>query len=279
MTPVWGLAAAGSIGRSLVPRLPKLAHQLGPVISTSYRLAARIANTLRAGTPVREFEALGPAQVILLCVPDAQLSPLVEVDALCWKGKLVIICDSPDDPQLRDALQQRGAEVGSITQIADLPDRYFVVGSRAGIHLAKSMVRSVHGTAVEVPQEGLLLFQSALTLAGSLFTPLLETAVECLRQSGLEKPEAALLAESMFQHSLRTFKHAGRKSWSGPIALGEEQVLIAQEKALQAVKPLMASYFHDAARYSFDLYQTFPELTRYNKNRWKEFRKRQHPPS
>ena len=274
MKQIWSLAAAGAISRSFLGRVPNLAAQLGPVSSTSYRLAARISNTLRAGNAVRDFAEIQKAHVVLLCVPGGQVSRVIQMDAINWKNKIVLICDSPDDGSLHTSLGKRGAAIGSIHQISNLTDGYFIVGDRAAVRFAKLIAESLRGTAIEIPRDRLLFFQSALTLSGSFFTPLLETAVECLRQSGMQQPEAAKLAESLFQHSLRTFKRAGRKSWAGPIALADDHALAAQEQSLRTAKPLMASYFRDATRFSFDLFQTFPELTRYNKTRWKEFRKR-----
>ncbi len=273
----WGLAAAGLVSRSFVARIPKLARQLGPVSSTSYRLASRISNTIKAGTPVRSFADLQSCGILLLSFPGRSSIPLANLDAFDWRRKIVLCCDTLDDPCFVAELRRRGAAVADLSSIPGLPDRYAVVGDNAAVRFAKSLVRSLHGRPLEVPREQLALFQAALTLSGSFFTPLLETAMECLRQSGVEESEAATLAESLFQHSLRSFKHAGRKSWSGAIALADDEAIAVQEQALQAKKPLMGAYFRDAARHSFDLYQTFPELTRYNKERWGEFRKRYQP--
>ena len=277
MTPLWGLVAAGSISRSIISRIPKLARQLGPVTSSSYRLAARISNILRAGTAVREFAELHSAGSILFCCPGCSPASLVDLGAFDWSSKIVLFCDTPEDPHLESELRKRGAAVAAMNGISDLPDRYLIVGDRPAVRFAKILVRSLRGHAVEISRDRLLLFQSALTLSGSLYTPLLETTVECLRQSGMEAPEADDLAEQLFQHSLRTFKHAGRKSWIGPVAQADEKAIAAQALAMEAKIPLMAAYFRKAAEYSFNLYQTFPELTRYDKSRWAEFRKRYKP--
>ncbi len=273
----WALAAAGAISRSFLGRVPGLSRQLGPVASTSYRLASRIANSLRAGTAVRSAAELQESAIVLICVPGGSPARLVDaafLRALDWTQKVVLACDCQDDPESASALREHGAAVGSLTSLAGLPDRFIVEGDSAAVRLGKLIVQSLRAHAIEIPRQHLLLFQSALTLSGSLFTPLLEVAIECLRQSGLEQPQASKLAESLFEHSLRGYTRAGRKSWSGPIALADNHAVEAQQQALRAVKPLMADYFRDAARFSFDLYQTFPELTRYNKPRWKAFGKR-----
>lgn len=274
---LWGLGSAGNISRSLLMRVPRLKQQLGPVASSSYRLASRIANTLRAGSAVRNVSELQSSDVILLCVPGGPLTQLMDqlfVEALEWRGKTALICDSSATGAIIADLRSRGAAVATLSSVPGLPAHFVISGDRASLKIAKTLVRSVAGSALEIPQEHLLLFHAAVTLASSLFTPLLETAVECLRQSGLEPPLAAKTADLLFQQSLRSFKHSGRKSWSGPIAQSDREAVDAQVQALMLVKPQMAAYFREAARFSFELYQTFPELTRYNKERWQQFQKR-----
>ena len=277
MTPLWGLAAAGSAGRSFFSRVPKLARQLGPVASTSYRLAARISNTLRAGTPVRKFADLQTSGFVVFCFPEGPLSSLANLEELDWTRKVILFCESPDDPLLETELRSRGAAVASIRTISALRNRFVISGDRTAVRFAQTVASSLHGHAVLVSREHLLLFESALTLSDSFFTPLLETAVECLRQAGMEQKEAAELSAALFQHSLRTFRHAGRKSWAGPVALSDDAAVSAQQQALASAKPMMGAYFRDAGRFSFELYQTFPELTRYDKQRWREFKKRYKP--
>jgi len=276
---VWALAAAGAASRTFLSRIPALRTHLGPVASTSLRLATRISNSLRAGTAVRSPVELQVADVLLVCVPGNPLEPLIDkpfMDAICWPRKLVLIVEGRNVASTAEALRARGAAVGTLSAVPGLPDHFVLTGDRPAVRFAKTTVKSLKGQALEISAERLPLFESAITLTGSLFTPLLETAVESFRQAGLDQPVAARTADLLFLQSLRAFRRAGRKSWGGPIALGDRAGMDAQQDALHAVKPAMANFFRDAARYGFELYQTFPELTRYDKVRWKEFRKN-HP--
>jgi predicted short-subunit dehydrogenase-like oxidoreductase (DUF2520 family) len=273
---LWGLAAAGNISQSLLMRVPQLKHKLGPVASSSYRLASRIVNTLRAGTAVRTAAELQSTNVILLCVPGVPLTQLVGlsfVEEIQWQGKTVLICDTAVNGEISADLRLRGASVATLNSVPGLPASFLISGDRASLKLARTLVRSVAGGIIEIAPEHLVLFDAAVTLASSLFTSLLETAVECLRQSGLDQPLTGKTVDLLFQHSLRSFKHSGRKSWSGPVANGDRDSIDAQIRALKQCKPRMASYFSEAAHFSFELYQTFPELTRYKKERWREFQK------
>ena len=45
----YGVLGAGAVAKSLIGRLPAKTRDLGPVSAVSFRVASRIANTLRAG--------------------------------------------------------------------------------------------------------------------------------------------------------------------------------------------------------------------------------------
>ncbi len=225
---------------------------------------------------MRTAAELSVADVLLICVPGTSLEPLVDhnfILAVNWPGKSVLILEGLNPAPIAKALRDRGAAVGTLSTVPGLPDHFLVTGDRPAVRLAKTIVHSLKGKAIEIAQDRLLLFEAALTLTGSLFTPLVETAVESLRQTGLDQVLAAKTVDLLFLESLRSFRRSGRKSWSGPIARGDRPGMDAQQEALHLVKPAMGVFFRDAARFGFELYQTFPELTRYDKVRWKEFRK------
>lgn len=264
----FGLAAAGSASRSFLPRLPFLARRLGPVASTSYRLAARIANALKAGAAAKELVDLNGSEVILLCAPEASIERLVRglTEArLDWTAKSLLFCDSRaytcDFPRFREL----GASVASINPIEEYPGRYVIEGDPDALRQARLLVRDLKGKAIEIASDRIRMYDAARTLAGSLFTPLIETCNECIRQAGLTGPAAATLTEALLQRSLRGFMRSGRKSWSGAIAYANRTAIDREFKALVAAKPLMGGYYRSLAEFAFDLYSTFPELTRYSR--------------
>ncbi len=211
--------------------------------------------------------------MILLSVPGEPAGSLLDFSALNWKEKTVLVCDSAADFGLIRALRAHGVSQATLSPVPGFINLFSVTGDRIAVREGKSLVKSLHGTAIEVPEERLNLFEAALTLSTSLFTPMLDIAADCLRQSGMTQTEAAKWTATLFQQTIRGYRHAGRKSWSGPVALADSNSLKDQESALKTLSPLAASLFHNAVRYSFDLYQTFPELTRYNRERWRTFSK------
>src|SRR5947209_20218778 len=52
----YGLIGAGGVNARVTGQLPRNAVALGPVGGVSFRVASRIANTLKAGWPVRSLD-------------------------------------------------------------------------------------------------------------------------------------------------------------------------------------------------------------------------------
>lgn len=258
------------MGRVSLTFLPRLPHRLGPVASTSHRLAARIANTLKSGTAVKDFGGLNNCSVILLCAPAGSIDRLAGALAnapVDWNGKVLLLCDSDaytcDVPKFREL----GAAMASINGLDGIADRYIVEGDPIALREARALVRDLGGKPIEIASDRIRLYDAALTLSGSLFTPLMETCTECIRQVGVTGPAAATLAEALLQRSIRAFMHSGRKSWTGPIARAQHAAIDRESHALAAVKPVMGRYFRTSADLALELYRTFPELTRYDEAR------------
>ena len=112
-----GLIAAGSLTDSPLTRFWSLPERLGPVKSASYRVASRIANMLRAGHPVKDYAEFEACILILVCVPEENVSQVVAEmlsAAISWRGKAVLLCSTWLDSSSLRELAARGAAVGSI---------------------------------------------------------------------------------------------------------------------------------------------------------------------
>src|ERR1700722_7222042 len=61
----FGVFGAGAVSRSLIGGFVARSRDVGPVAAASFRVASRLANTLKGGYPVREPSALVTARAIL----------------------------------------------------------------------------------------------------------------------------------------------------------------------------------------------------------------------
>src|SRR5260370_4597453 len=138
------LIGAGKLSGSPVSEFWRLSGRLGPVKAPSFRLASRIANSLRAGHPVRDYAEFDACRLILVSVPDAILPAVVGDIAsanIYWRDKSIVLCSALLDSGELSDLAARGASIGSISAIPGFDDpRYLVEGDPLAILESKRLV-------------------------------------------------------------------------------------------------------------------------------------------
>jgi hypothetical protein len=262
----YALFGAGAAARTVLEEMPCLRKELGPVAASTIKVAARIANMLKAGYAARDLTSFNECEVILVCAPDTGLERAVEIlqrAPIEWRYKIVVFCVSDVTSMDFPFFQDRGASVGSMNQIDGSEKLFVVEGGREALREAKRLVKELRGKIVEVNLDGMRLFEAARTLSGSLFTPLVNSCVEWIRESGVESKEAARLAESMLTWTLRSYLHSGRRGWSGAAARRDWMAIQRQYEAVKKLSPLQGEYFRSTAEHAFAMYESYPELARY----------------
>jgi predicted short-subunit dehydrogenase-like oxidoreductase (DUF2520 family) len=251
-----GLIGAGSLTDSPLTRFWRLSERLGPVKSASYRVASRIANMLQAGHPVKDYAEFEACVLILVCVPEENVSRVVSEmlsSGISWRGKAVMVCSTwLDSAVLRD-LSARGASVGSISPIPGFDDqRYLVEGDSLAIRESKRLLE--HGErrvmAIERPLKPFYL--AALTCTGSLLFALLHVAFESLHHAGVPPGLSATLLERQITRTLRAFLKGGRRAYPEP------RELPRQLRALSTSSPELARYLEQSCRMASQLMEKRP---------------------
>jgi len=162
----YGVLGAGAVAKSLIGRLPAKTRDLGPVSAVSFRVASRIANTLRAGRAARTVNELNDAPVILFHSPQDQVEILLEIlrsAEIRWTGKALIFCDCDDVPGARAHFQDKGASTAVAKQFG-IPGRILVAGNGAALTAAHRIARELKLKAVEALPGATDLFDAAVTL-------------------------------------------------------------------------------------------------------------------
>ena len=219
-TPSVALVGAGSVSRSFLTRIPKLAEQLGPVKAPSYRVARRIVNTLRYGFAIRDLSEARDSTLVLVAVPDtsaaATLSQMVQAIP-DWQGRSVVLCGSRHDSRLLQPLASRGATVGGLDPIPGLrEDHYALEGDREALARVRSLLGDGRRRAIEIDPEAKERFLSALWMASAGVLPVIDAAVMNLRHAGIERRAAVTIAEELVLKSVRGYSRAGRKARYAP---------------------------------------------------------------
>jgi predicted short-subunit dehydrogenase-like oxidoreductase (DUF2520 family) len=249
------------VATSFLAGLPR--HRLGPVAASSYRVASRIVNGMRAGHAVRDADELASCRTILVAVQEKALPAAVgqlEGAAIEWRGKVVLLCRPGLVSHVLNGLRTRGAEAASVQPIAGPGKRFALEGDRLAMRAARDLVRELGGRPFEFASDRMAVYGAGLSFATSLFTPLIAACAECLGEAGKDTAAATRIVETLFQKSLREYAHAGRKSWAGPVAEGDCAAVRRQIDALTRHNPLLARFYRQAAGFALEYFRKHPDL-------------------
>jgi hypothetical protein len=255
----YGLIAAGSVARTLIGRLPARSRQIGPVAAVSYRVASRIANSLRAGRAVRDLADLHDSSVILFHAPPDQIRLLLHLcfeSPLNWRGRTIIFCDCEAPPGALAHLH--ATEVDTATaRTFGVPGFAAIQGCPAALPVARRIVRDVGLRPLEIAGDRGDLFSAAVTLATAAFTPLIDRAAYLLRCAGLRDGDSVKVAEILFEQTVRGYAHSGRQSWPWHIAAPAAEQLEAEFCALDSnLGPL----YQRLLLLGFNIFEKHPEI-------------------
>lgn len=239
------LIGSGRLTDSPLTRLLRGSPALGPVMAPSYRLASRIANTLRTGQAVKDYAALNGSRLILLAVPHETLPSIVDgltAAKIEWPGKTVILCSSLRDSTELSALSALGASVGTLTTVPGFEDAlYLIEGDPEAIRESSRLLKQRHKRIVAIERQRKAFYLAALTCTGSLAFALQLAAADCLRHAGIPSTLALGIVEKQLMKTLRSYAKAGRKVYPPPRGLA------VQLRALIEREPELAHYLEKSA--------------------------------
>jgi hypothetical protein len=200
----FGLVGGGSVGRSFLAKHPWLEAGLGPVTASRFRLASRIANTLRAGYAVNGPAELKDCRTILVAVPDHQIDAAARriAPAIEWRSRHVIRCQGSSCGL--SLLRDRGAECASLSAIEGVEEWFAVEGDVRARRTACLFAEAAGGRVVEIRHGQVPAFEAGLAFAGDLLAPLIEAARRCFTAAGIHESTARKLAEAVAERALRS---------------------------------------------------------------------------
>jgi len=242
------LLASGNAAASPVVRVLAAAQAIGPIASTSFRVASRIAHSVRAGHAVPSVDAFEDCHLILIAASNEAIDPAVARLAAApfdWKQRTVIFIGQ--DLERLAPLRKLGAGTATVAAMPGLESRVFVLeGERAALRELRPRL----GRAVRValiPPGARARFDAALTLAGHALFPLLIAADRAIASTGISRQLADPLLEKAVQRAVRAWLNARRKGWStlgGP----DDTRLALQVEALERENPAAGAYFRSVAK-------------------------------
>ncbi|HLK21081.1 MAG TPA: hypothetical protein VKT81_19155 [Bryobacteraceae bacterium] len=240
------LIGAGKLTDSSLSRFYWLSDRLGPVKSSSFRLASRIANRLRAGYPVKDYEEFQSSELILVCVPEPMLPEVLEDLAsapIDFNGKAVVLSSLWGDSGELRRFSALGAAIGSICMIPGFDDlRYLVEGDRLAVWHCRRLVEHRERRAVTIERSLKPFYLAALACTGSVLFSVLMAADQALRMAGVASADSSTILQRQVSRTVRSFVRTGGK------ALPDSSELSGHVRALAATNPDLADYMERSAR-------------------------------
>lgn len=257
--PRYGVLCAGAVSKSIIGRLPAKAREIGPVAGASYRVASRVANTLRAGYPVRSANALNVVPVVLFHSPPDQaglLLSLLDAAAIDWARKSLIVCDCRVDRSFTARFCAKGASVAIACEFG-IPGLIVIEGTARAFAAARKIARDLRLRVIEINKSAADTFDASVTLATAAFTPLLDSAAALLRDSGVRDVEAPRLAAALFEQTSRAYAHSGKQSWEWYI---KKPAIERIEAQLAGCGPETGPLLRELLLYGLDVFGKHPEI-------------------
>ncbi len=212
-----GLVVEGNATSSSVLRLPSISEELGPVKAGALRVARRLSNFLRAGYAVGSYDALKPARLIFLRLPDASTPRIV--DEICASGMILknvvfVLCESCLSAAVLSPLQMRGALTATLVPVQTPRKRWFVVeGQLTAVRQVRKFLERNDARAFELRPGAKPLYFASQLLATALPLQLLVSAQHALRSAGISGNPLYELLEEMSFEMFRTFSNGVRLTW------------------------------------------------------------------
>ena len=243
-----GLIGAGGVNQSFLARMPVLLSRMGPIKAASFRVARRIANTLRAGQAAANYAELEPCHLIWIAVPDAGLDKVSRdlAAAMSLSGKVAVLCGSTRDSFWPSPLLAGGARVVTLNCVEESRERLFVAeGDPDAMKELRRLIGAEKRKLIELRAASKALYLAGVHLATHLLLPWIAASVESLRDAGLTRTEATHVANALGSRALRAYAKAGPKAWS-PTAAGRLQLSVGRDlDTIRSVDARLAALYQD----------------------------------
>lgn len=234
------IVGAGRLGGALAAHL----HRAKWPVKVLPRSDAAVRRVVKAGLALADLDDLARAQIVVLAVPDAQLSSAaktIEAD-LGAKTALVHCAGALGLDAFGPGFERRSR--GSLHPLAAISDpddglpghAAAVAASTKGLRLElEALARAVGLRPFLVPEVSRPAYHAGAVLAAGLSVALLDAGAAALGAAGLSTLDAVEALLPLMRSALRGVEHRGlSRGLTGPLVRGDVAVVEAHLAALPA---------------------------------------------
>ncbi|HZI93261.1 MAG TPA: Rossmann-like and DUF2520 domain-containing protein [Patescibacteria group bacterium] len=222
----------------------------GALKRRGYRITGFFAR--RRGSAVRAAAAIGlrggvagdlaalvrDADIVLLCVPDAEIprvaDALSRLPAPGVRGKVVMHTSGAVGASAIASLRQAGARVGCLHPLVSFPPgdaatfdlegvAFAIGGDPAALRAGRALAKGVGGLPLAIADRDRAAYHLAATMVASGTAALLDVGIEIARRRlGLSRARAGAALTTLLASVLRNVKQDGAsKGLTGPVSRGD----------------------------------------------------------
>jgi predicted short-subunit dehydrogenase-like oxidoreductase (DUF2520 family) len=245
------LVGAGNLAHTLGASLWPAGYTIDAVIAKDTRASMSRAKRLakEIGSQARSFQDTPTgADVIWLCVPDAEISRVAQLLAKHdgdWTGKIVLHSSGALTSDELLPLQRRGAVVASVHPMMTLVKHsrpsltgvpFAMEGDPAAVRVARRIVRDLGGQAFSIRKQDKVAYHAWGTFASPLLTALLATGERVAAAAGISATAARRRILPMVTQTIANYASlSAAGAFSGPIVRGDVEVVKRHLGALEAI--------------------------------------------
>jgi predicted short-subunit dehydrogenase-like oxidoreductase (DUF2520 family) len=241
------IIGAGRVGRALGRRLRELGWKVGAVVTRSEASARRAVRFIGAGKACAGLKRqILESRVILIATPDDEIAgvahELARIGEEELRGRVVLHTSGAMDSTVLNALQQRGAKIGSMhplqsfsgVTVPSLGGKVFAIeGETLAVRSARRIARALGGSPVRIAGSKKLVYHAAAAMAAGHVLAMEEAATQLLVSTGMKRSEAVRALLPLTRQVLENFERLGpRAAWTGPLSRGDYRVVRAHLEAL-----------------------------------------------
>lgn len=241
-----GLIAAGPFSQSYFLGMPSWLAALGPVKSSPFRAARRLANRLHSGHAIQDYSDLEGCRILWIAVPETVLDRITAelVARTKLEGAMIVLCESDRDSSRPGSLLNAGARIASLNAITGSGDRVFVAeGDTKVLGELRALMAIEKRKLIELKPGSKRLFFAGLHLGSDLLIPWIAGAMESFRAAGFARKDAFQLVQTLGTKTLRAYGNSGSKTWNPLLERRARSITKAELEMIRAADPRLADLY------------------------------------
>lgn len=256
--PTLSFVGCGKLGRSLGHLFHRHAVFTPRQILTRRPVSATDAvRFIGAGQAISDPEALLPADVFMLAVPDTALADVAERlsrSSVLDDRTTVFHCSGAQSSALLASCAEQGAHIASVHPLVSFADPAQIVrnfhchcsieGDAGAVSMLSLAFSQIGAEVMQIPTEAKLRYHASAVIASNYLVTLMEQALQVIEGAGLTREQGRELLLPLMHQTLGNLDRMEPcDALTGPVARGDWKLVEAQQNTLDEIDPRLGCFY------------------------------------